>query len=175
VTTVPIAASDIMVTPIVGAGTLELKFTSPRFDVSGADMTRDLLAYTWDPGDVRGLEDIMYANSPTFPGFASVNTLACKDAAFVGAVCPTSTASLMVSDNGLVANLTDSTTFIPSIGIVGIRNTLELDGNGARSQITGFSNVIFTPEPANWATGLIALGLLLARIISGRSFSRDLP
>ncbi len=161
--TVTINASDITVTPTVSAGTLELTFTSPKFDLSGSDMTRDLLAYTWDPGDVRGLEDIMSANSPTFPGFASVTTVACKDAAFTGTTCPTSTATLMVTDNGITANLTDFTTFSPSIGIVGVRNTLELDGNGARSDIAGFSNLIMLPEPATWMTSFALAALLVAR------------
>jgi hypothetical protein len=173
--TVTINAIDITVTPTDGGDTLQLKFTSPKFDVSGSDTAKYLLAYTWDPGDVRGMEDIMDANSPTFPGFASVTTLACKDAAFTAAVCPTSTATLTVSDNGVTANLADSTTFSPPIGIVGLRNTLELDANGARSQITGFSNVLNLPEPATWAAGLLALGFLLAHRRRAISLPRTLP
>ena len=158
--TVTILASDITVTPVIASDTLELTFTSPKFNVSGSDTAQYLLAYTWDPGDIRGMEDIMYANSPVFPGLASVTTLACEDAAFTGTICPTSFATLMVSDNGITAHLTDVTTFSPPIGIIGVRNTLELDANGASSEIGGFSNVLILPEPSTWATGLLALGSL---------------
>jgi hypothetical protein len=161
--TVIILAGDITVTPMVTGNMLEFKFTSAKFNISGTDTAKYLLAYTVDPGDVRGMEDIMYANSPVFPGFASVTTLVCKDAAFSGTSCPSSTASLMTSDNGVTANLFDSTTFSPSIGTVGIRNTLELDANGASSEIGGFSNVLITPEPATLVTELLGLAWLCRR------------
>jgi hypothetical protein len=161
--TVSILAGDINVTPVVAGNTLELMFTSPKFNISGTDTAKYLLAYTVDPGDVRGMEDIMYANSPVFPGFASVTTLVCKDAAFTDAVCPTSTARLMTSDDGVTANLFDSTTFSPSIGTLGIRNTLELDANGMSSEIGGFSNVLITPEPATAVSGLFGFAWLCAR------------
>ncbi len=161
--TVTILAGDITVTPVLTGNMLEFMFTSAKFNISGTDTAKYLLAYTVDPGDIRGMEDIMYANSPVFPGFASVTTLACKDAAFTGAVCPTSTASLMTSDDGVTANLFDSIAFSPSIGTVGIRNTLELDANGASSEIGGFSNVLITPEPATWVSGLLAFVWLSRR------------
>jgi hypothetical protein len=161
--TVTILAGDITVTPVVAGNMLELMFTSSKFNVSGTDSANYLLAYTIDPGDIRGMEDIMNANSPVFPGLASVTTLACKDAAFTGAVCPTSTASLMTSDDGVTANLFDSTTFTPSIGTVGIRNTLELDANGMSSEIGGFSNVLITPEPATFVSGFLAFVSLYTR------------
>jgi hypothetical protein len=174
--TVTILASDITVTPVVSGDTLELMFTSPEFDVSGSDMAKYLLSYTWDPGDIRGLEDVMYANSPVFPGFASVTTVACEDAPFGAALCPTTTATLMVSDNGVTANLVDSTAFSPPIGTLGLRNTLELDGNGASSEIAGFSNVLTLPEPATWGTVLLALGLLsLGRMWTRRRSGYSLP
>jgi hypothetical protein len=173
--TVTILASNITVTPVVAANTVELSFTSPQFNISGSDMAQYLLAYTWDPGDIRGMEDIMYANSPVFPGFASVTTLACKDAAFTGAVCPTSTATLLVTDNGITANLMDSTTFSPPIGIVGVRNTLELDANGASSEIGGFSNLLTVPEPATWLTGILTLGFLWSHRRRARSSAVSLP
>jgi hypothetical protein len=161
--TVIILAGDITVTPVVAGNMLELMFTSSKFNISGTDAAKYLLAYTIDPGDIRGMEDIMNANSPVFPGFASVTTLACKDAAFTGAVCPTSTASLMTSDDGVTANLFDSTSFTPSIGTVGIRNTLELDANGMSSEIGGFSNVLITPEPATFVSGFLAFVWLYKR------------
>jgi len=170
--TVIILASDITVTPVIANDTLELTFTSPQFNLSGSDIAEYLIAYTWDPGDVRGLEDVMDANSPVFPGFASLTTTICEDAAFIGSVCPASTTTLMVSDNGITANLIDATTFSPPIGIVGVSNVIELNANGASSEIGGFSNVVILPEPATWATGLLALGWLSAR---QRSLARNLP
>jgi hypothetical protein len=170
--TVTILASDITVTPVVAGDTLELTFTSPKFNISGSDTAQYLIAYTWDPGDVRGIEDIMYANSPVFPGFASVTTLACEDAAFTGTICPNNVATLMVTDNGITANLTDVATFSPPVGIVGVRNTLELDANGASSEIGGFSNILLMPEPSTWMTALLALGWLGLRRRNSNSLRR---
>jgi hypothetical protein len=99
--TVIIPDSSITVTPSLGPDTLALTFTSPDFALSGTNSAVYLLSYTWDPGDIRSLEDILNANSPVSPGFAKVTTVDCEDAAFSGAICSTSTDTIVVSDDGV--------------------------------------------------------------------------
>jgi hypothetical protein len=173
---VTILASDITVTPFSGTDFYRLDFTSPKFNLTnGTDAAKYLLGYTWDPGDLRSLEDVMNATSPVFPGFASVTTDGCVDAAFSGASCSTSIQTVTVTDDGHTAVLTDITNFSPPIGTLGVRNTLELDANGSTSEIAGFQNIVFTPEPSTLGAGLLALALAagrsrLNRIQSGLQF-----
>src|SRR5581483_4644374 len=93
--------TSITVTPTFVGNQFGLTFSSPNFSVTGSASAVYLLAYTWDPGDIRSLEDILNANSPVFPGLAQITTVDCRDAAFTGSTCPNSTDTLVVSDNGL--------------------------------------------------------------------------
>ncbi len=154
----------VTVTPIVSGESLTLDFTSPDFTVSGSTSTVYLLAYTWDPGDIRSLEDILNANSPVPPGFAQITTVDCRDAAFIGSTCPTSTDTLIVNDDGITLNSPASVSFSPPVGILGIRNTIQLDGNGASSEIGGFENRITLPEPSAALPLLLLAPLLLRRL-----------
>jgi hypothetical protein len=153
--TVTIPDTSITVTPSVVSNTLGLTFSSPLFSVSGTDSAVYMLGYTWDPGDIRSLEDILNTNTPVFPGLARISTLACLDSAFSGAICPTTTDLLVVSHNGIIANTPNTVTFSPPIGILGIRNTIETDGNGASSEFTSFENVVTLPEPSTLASCLL--------------------
>lgn len=160
--TVTIPDTSITVTPSVVANMLGLTFSSALFSVTGTDSAVYVLGYTWDPGDIRSLEDILNANTPVFPGLARISTLACEDAAFSGVICANPTALVVVSHNGITANTDNSVSFTPPIGTLGIRNTIELDGNGASSQFTSFENVITLPEPSTVAPCWL-LGLLMFR------------
>src|SRR5437764_1493369 len=91
--TVPDTA--ITVTPLNGTDFFAMEFSSTQFSATGSDFTRYLLAYTFDPAPIRSAEDIL--NDPViFPGLVQITTDICRDAAFTGAVCPTSTATLQV-------------------------------------------------------------------------------
>jgi len=131
-----------------------------------------LLAYTWDPSPIRSLEDILNTSTPVFPGLAKITTDACRDAAFSGTSCPTSIDTLVVSHDGITPNLVASVAYVPPIATIGIRNTIELDANGASSQFTDFTNLVFVPEPATFAGTLFAVALILIRLRKQRCPNR---
>jgi hypothetical protein len=163
--TVTILDSDITVTPVFGPDTFGLNFASNKFNVTGTDSAKYLLAYTWDPGDIRGFLDEMDTDPPVFPGLAQITTDLCEDLAFAGSVCGTTQDTLVVSDNGVIINHTASVNFSPHIGTVGVRNTIELDGNGQSAVFTSFTNTVESPEPSTWTASLLLLAFLLRHLI----------
>ena len=156
---VTILAGDVTVTPIVTSPVFGLQFSSPEFTAAENDIVRYLLGYTWDPGDIRSLDDVL-SDPPTPPGFAKITTDACIDAAFTDAVCPTSVATISVFD-GIGTQLTASLTFAPPVGTVGINNTIDLEGGGPAGSVTVnyFRNELTIPEPGTVLAGLIAVAL----------------
>ena len=166
--TVAIPDTSILVTPITGPDFYAVDFSSGAFSVSGTDFTTYLLAYTWDPAPIRSLEDVL--NDPVvFPALSQVTTEVCIDSAFIGPLCPTSTTTLTVFDAGIASQLTDSVSFSPSPSILGIRNTIDLQGNGASASFDSLMNKVYvTPEPGTVAAGLVALALA----IGGSRFQR---
>ena len=159
---VSISDADITVTPSTGAF-IGLKFSSSDFSVSGSDSAGYQLSYTYDPGDIRSLEDILNATTPVFPGFAQITTEDCENSAFSGAICPTTSDTFSVSDNGITLNSPASVTFSPPLSTLGILDTIELDGNGASSEIAGFGSDLTVPEPSTAAPCLLLVALLLRR------------
>ena len=158
-----ILASDITVTPNSGPASYGLDFTSPKFNLTGTEIAKYLLSYT-DPGDLRSFEDIMNATTPVNPGFATITTDTCPGAAFgLGGSCVNPIQTVIVTDNGLTATLMASTDYIPSVGILGVRNTIDLEANNALSQIAGFQNIAFVPEPSTLVGGLLALATAVCR------------
>src|SRR5262245_30901167 len=96
--TLHIPDTGLTVTPLTGPDFYGLEFSSALFSATGTDFARYLLAYTFDPAPIRSAEDIL--NDPViFPGLVQITTDICRDAAFIGAVCPTSTATLQVFDD----------------------------------------------------------------------------
>ena len=159
---VTILASDVTVSPKAPGPGYSLDITSPKFTASGAEVVKYLIGYTWDPGDIRSLDDILN-DPPTPPGFSSVTTVACLDAAFRGNICPTSTITLSVFD-GIGVQLTALASFSPPVSTLGIRNTFDIEGGGAdaggSATIISFGNQSTVPEPATALTCLAALALL---------------
>jgi hypothetical protein len=161
----PLTASAIMVTPSTIIDGYQLFFsasgtmTSTGFIVTGTQFANYEIDFTWDPVVV-GAEDQMNANSPTFPGTASVNTNICA-----GSACPPTTNTLMVFDDGRPAdNILSAVTYFSPVTVVGTQSFISLNANGATSEITGFSNAVFAPEPnvfAFTATGLLGLAMRL--------------
>ena len=161
-----LAASMINVTPEIGAE-YGLNFTSSGFSVSGNDAVVYIIGFTEDPeGPIRSLDDVL-DDPVTAPGRGEVDTLGCLGAAFSGAICSTSTVSVMVFDAGTSSHLADSIVFT-GVTILGIRKTISLNGNtsgdptntGGSVKINGFSSQsLFVPEPG---TGWLATVALLA-------------
>jgi len=145
--TISIPDTDITVTPSSGSDLIGLTFSSSDFSASGTNSAVYMLSYTWDPGDIRSLEDILN-DPPSFPGLAQITTVDCEDAAF-SPTCLTSTDTLVVSDNGVTMVLDDSVSFSPTVGTLGIQNTIELEGNRTGTgEFTSFENQIGVPEPS---------------------------
>jgi hypothetical protein len=162
--TVSIPDSDITVTPSTASDMVGLTFSSPDFSVSGSDSAVYLLGYTYDPGDIRSLEDILNATTPVFPGFAQVTTEDCENSAFSGMTCPNTTDTITVSDNGITLNSPATVSFAsPFIQTLGVLDTIELDANGASSQISGFGSQLGVPEPSALGPCVLLVGLLFRR------------
>jgi len=172
---VAISGSDIMVTPVFGPDSFALLFSSTSWNISGSQFAHHLLAYTWDPGSIRSLEDILNTSTPVAPGVAKITTDACRDAAFVGNLCSTTVDSILVSHNGITPNLVAAVNYSPPIGTIGIRNLIELDANGASSQFDSFSNTVFVPEPGSWLLVLVGLLWVAGRRLGVRLSRRLRP
>jgi hypothetical protein len=164
----PLTANQINVIPSFGGPTLlgGLNFASTGFNVSMNQSIQYLIAFTWDPhDDIQSMDDIM---DPPFAtnGLASVTTLGCMGAAFVGSTCSTSTASVTVFDNNGTTQFTNSTNITPS-QILGIRNTITLLAGslaGSDAGFDSFSTEARIPEPSTWLSCAAALTLLAARL-----------
>jgi hypothetical protein len=160
----PIPPSAITVTPTF-TDKFKLNFASAGFSVVGAQAIQYLIAYTIDPPPpvLPDMELEMFAFSPVFPGFAQVTADLCVGNPFAGSVCnpPGTPHTLVVNHNGIVFNSTAAVAFPPTF-IVGVRDTIELDANGASSNFSSFENrSTLVPEPGTLllisATALILL------------------
>jgi hypothetical protein len=162
---VPVTDSQINVTPSFNLTGLlgGLNFASTGFSVSVNQSIQYLIAYTWDPhDDIQSMDDIM--DPPmAFLGFANVTTVGCMGAAFTGAICPTSTATVTVFDNNGVTQLRDAKDITPS-QILGIRTTIDLEALGGNASFDSLSSESRVPEPATWWSCAAALTLLAARL-----------
>lgn len=161
----PIPAVAITVTPTF-TSKFKLNFASSGFSVTGTQSIQYLIAYTVDPPPpvLPDMELQMFAFSPVFPGFAQVTSDLCVGNPFAGSVCnsPGTLHTLVVNDNGIVFNSTAAVAFPPAF-IVGVRDTIELDANGASSSFSSFENrSTLIPEPST-ALLVICGPLLLAR------------
>lgn len=163
---VPQTDMQISVTPTFGPSLLgSLNFASSGFSVSVNGSIQYLIAYTWDTNvAIQSMDDTMDPPSAVL-GFANVTTVGCIGAAFTGATCPTSTATVVVFDNNGATQFKNSAPVTPS-QILGIRNTIDLQAMGGSASFDSFSSEIRTPEPATWLCCASALTLLAARLIA---------
>jgi hypothetical protein len=163
---IPVAASEIVVTPTAAGLASSLTFASTGFSVTGTEFATYQIGYTIDPHPIlSGFEDVLDVSSPVFPGLASITTDLCLGAAFTGTSClfPGASDAVQVFHNGIVAQLTDSTTFMP-LALVGVLNTVDLQANGASADFESVTNTVtIVPEPATWF--LIGSGLLCSRLL----------
>jgi len=169
----PVTDTQTTVTPMFNTTGLlgQLNFASTGFSVSMNQSIQYLIAYTLDPhDDIQSMDDIMDPPMAS-NGSANVTTVGCVGAAFTGAICPTSTATVMVFDNndtttGTTTQFNNAKSITPS-QILGIRNTITLqagNGIGSKASFDSLSADSRTPEPATWMCCAIALTLLAARL-----------
>jgi hypothetical protein len=172
----PLTSGAITVTPTFTSSKLQLLFTatgitpSTGFTVSGSDFAKYEIDFNWDPL-VSGADDDMIANTPVFPGTATVTTRLCNGQAFGGVTCPTfasATNTMTVFSDGKPADAIPfaSSLLVPArhIGpeVIGTTSLIDLEADGASATITGFDTAVFTPEPGCallLASGLAALAL----------------
>ena len=164
---IPISPSDVNVTPAQIGENYQLSFSSAGFSVSGSEFVTYLLAYTVDPHPILTFSDDLLTNTPVAPGIVSITTNLCLTAPFAGAVCPGSTASVTVFHDGVTPQTFDSVSFpaVPPITVLGVRNEISLEANGASADFSSLTNTVgFVPEPGSW--------LLAASALTGILFSR---
>jgi hypothetical protein len=165
----PNQASDITVHPLIGTNTYNANFTAGNWSVSGFQSVRYLLAYDIDPPPpiIRGMYDTMDTDPPVFPGIATITTDLCAGAIFAGSsVCPSPGTPYQItvfSDGTPSSQTTNGVNFTP-VNALGVRNTIELDGNGASAVFTGLESQTQTiPEPMTAALMFAGLCGLAAR------------
>jgi hypothetical protein len=153
-----ISDNNITVTPYIATDVLGLQFSSGDFAEPAGDSATLVVTYTWDPGDIRSLEDIL--DPPSY--MVQIATVDCENAPFSIGCTPSD--NLAVSDNGITLIATDTVSFSPGVFTLGIQNTIDLDGTGgAAAAFSYFDNQITIPEPST-----VAPCLLLAVLVSGR-------
>ena len=152
----PVSDTNITVTTDIAGSTFGLIFASPGFSVSGSEFVNYLIAFTWDPsGDIRSASDILD------PGLTDILTDLCVGVAFSGTSCAGTPQTLHVFE-GVTNQLTDTVSFAP-VAIVGVRNNISLQANGASASFNSIENTVALPEPAYsvWLAG--GLMMLAAR------------
>jgi hypothetical protein len=175
---VSVNPADVTVTPQASGGTFGLDFSSTKFFVEGDNNIIYLLDYTIDPPPpvIDRMSMRLNANSPVPPGTATITLQLCAGDLFANNCAGGIGRQLSVFDNGGTnTKLFDSFVFPKPVSLVDIRTTIDLEANGASSEITGVSQTptairIDTPEPASMAlSGMgFAFVLLLARSRSRR-------
>ncbi len=167
-------AEDILVTPPTAIGQA-FRFDSDMFSVTGQQHVGYNLNYFIDPPPpiIPGFGDEMFTFTPIAPGYARLTTQICIDGGRFRSDLGCSKDDffeLEVFHNGLpdgTFQLFDQVKFPSPTNKIDVRNFLELNANGASSQISGFGNIVgHTPEPGAFVlagAGLVALALLRRR------------
>jgi hypothetical protein len=163
-----VRAEDVTVNPFFSSTDVGVSFASSVFSVSGFNRIFATLDYTIDPPPPI-LDDFdlsLEAFSPVAPGTARVSALVCAGDYFSNQCASGVTRHVQVQHLGSsVGNvLFDSVTFPFSVNIVDIRTTIELDANGASSQISGYGTAAAAaiPEPGTAALMLAGFVFLVA-------------
>jgi hypothetical protein len=168
---VTLADTDITVTPFIFASDrYGLTFSSPVFTstITGTEFANFEIDYTWDPNDIRSLEDVLDTSTPVAPGFVTVTTMACEGFAFSGITCSGPSASLTVSHDGITPHLFASVSF-PDVSTLGIRDIVAFNANGGSSEFRSFTNTVVTPEPSTLTAGLTLIVLAFTYRLRGRT------
>jgi hypothetical protein len=159
-----VSDSGILVTPTTASLRYGLSFSSAGWSVTSGQKVTYFIVYTWDPGPIRSLEEVMN-DPPTGAGSSTVKTDACLGGAWVGCLFPMT--SVTVSDPGSTSN---SVSFTPPLdGIVGVQHTITMDATGGgTADILSFGSTAVIPEPGTMVGGLLALALTIAKLRAKR-------
>ena len=162
----PLTAGAITVTPsFVGNSKFQLLFSATGntpatgFTLSGTSFAKYEIDFNWDPL-VGGAGDDMVANTPVFPGTATVTTSLCAGCPLPFNI-PTNTVT--VFNDGKPSDAIDNavTFFGSQVLIVGSKSVIDLEANGASSTISGFDTYVFaTPEPGTLALFLVGQAIV---------------
>jgi hypothetical protein len=158
---IPLADTDITVTPTFGPDFYGVQFASTGFLVTGAGFVNYLIGYTWDSIPIRGMGDVLD------PGTVDILTNGCVGAAFAGASCGGTPVSVDVN----LGQLTDFVAFSPTT-ILGVRNNISLNANGTSASFDSIENDAYvTPEPASFLLAGLGMAMLAAGVRRRRRFS----
>ena len=165
---VALTAADINVSPVTTPTENGLNYASGGFSVATGQKITYLLTYTIDPPPpiIWGFDLSFDADPPVFPGIATLTSLECPGAPFIGTSCSSATVANTVSDNGTsVSHLHTDIQQIPgSTNILGDRTTIVLDATaGGSAEFLNFTESVVTPEPGTLALTALASALLWTR------------
>jgi len=155
--------SQITVTPEMSGETIGVRISSSGFSVTTGQSVEYLIAYTWDPSDDISSTDDALEDPVTAPATLDITTNACAGLAFSGSICSATPETLNVFDHGTSSQLFSSASFAP-VGVVGIRNTIDLNAvAGGSAAFTALTNEITVPEPGTWLSAAVSLILLVGK------------
>lgn len=165
---VPVSATEVFVTPGATTGNVQVSFNSSAFEVFGNDKILAFLDYVIDPAPpiLDDLDLSLDANSPVAPGNAKITADLCIGDFFINSCRNGFVRTLVVQNlgDGNPANVSFASVKFPRpVNLVDVRTTIELNANGASSQIDGYGTTSSTvPEPGTALAGAVAVALLLA-------------
>jgi hypothetical protein len=155
---VPVAASEVNVNAALVGGSIQVNFGSDRFDITGDQKISAFLDYTIDPQPPI-LDDMGFSFSsfsPVAPGFARLSADICAGGLLSNSCQGGAFARLDLADfgHGNPNNVLSALFKFPSpVRLVDVRLSLDMQANGASSQIDGIGSVTdVVPEPSTFAT-----------------------
>jgi hypothetical protein len=155
---VQVGASDVNVSTALVGGSVQVNFGSSVFDITGNQKISAFLDYTIDPQppilDDMGIA--FSAFSPVAPGFAKLTADICAGGLLSNSCVGGAFARLDLADfgHGNPNNVLSALFQFPNpVNLVDVRLSLDMQANGASSQIDGIGTVTdVVPEPSTFAT-----------------------
>ena len=155
---VQVAPSDVDVNAALVGGSVQVNFGSDKFDITGDQRISAFLDYTIDPQppilDDMGIA--FSAFSPVAPGFARLSADICAGGLLSNSCQGGAFARLDLADfgHGNPNNVLSALFKFPNpVSLVDVRLSLDMQANGASSQIDGIGTVTdVVPEPSTFAT-----------------------
>jgi len=151
---IPLADTDITVTPAFGAGSFGVQFASTGFLVTGTGFVDYLIGYTWDSIPIHGMGDVLD------PGSVEISSDGCVGFAFSGSSCSGTPVNVSVNPG----QPTDFVAF-SATAVLGIRDNISLNAMGGTASFNGIENDAYvTPEPGSFVLAGLGLTMLAARL-----------
>jgi hypothetical protein len=175
-----IPVSAIFVQPYSSPEGPHLRFYWDAFTVGAGQKAVLELVYNIDPPPViiRGFDEEMFAETPVYPGFVTIDTWLCVGGTFPG--CATGVLQFLqlahYGEGDQNNRLTDALMFplSPPAYTLGVRHIITLDGGrgggGGSASFDALENHAYAiPEPGTWlllGCGLLSLALLRRRRVA---------